>query len=50
MKDMGRLNLKYTFSGSVLFDRMAKLNLYSTDILAIQKRVDAAGMSGVFAN
>lgn len=49
MRDEGRLNLKYTFSGSVLFDRMTALNLYATDTLAIQKRVEASGMSGIFS-
>jgi len=44
-----RLDLKYTFSGSVYFDRMKAKSLYSIDIDAIARRVDAAGMSGVFA-
>ncbi len=49
MRDDGKLDLKYTFSGSVLFDRMEKMNLYSTDSRMIEKRVDAVGMSGIFA-
>ncbi|MFO7715186.1 FAD-dependent oxidoreductase [Desulfosarcina sp.] len=40
--------LKYTFSGSVYFDRMTALGLYSTDKLAIAKRVKAAGVGGIF--
>lgn len=40
---------KYTFSGSVLFQRMQELGLYSTDKAAIVQRVADAGLSGVFA-
>ena len=40
---------KYTFSGSVLFERMKDLDLYTTDIGKIEQRVHAAGMSGVFS-
>ena len=40
---------KYTFSGSVYFNRMQELGLYSTDISAIQDRVEKAGLTGVFA-
>jgi len=40
---------KYTFSGSVLFERMRSLDLYSTDTTAIARGVQAAGLSGVFA-
>jgi hypothetical protein len=40
---------KYTFSGSVLFERMRALDLYGTDIAAIAQRVQASGVSGVFA-
>ncbi len=43
------LGLKYTFSGSVFFTRMKERNLYSTDTKAIEKRVDQAGLAGVFA-
>ena len=43
------LTKKYTFSGSVLFEEMVKKNLYTTDIAAIKARVEAAGMTGVFA-
>jgi hypothetical protein len=44
----GMLN-KYTFSGSVYFDRMNELGLYTTDIEAIRARVADAGLSGLFA-
>ena len=38
---------KYTFSGSVYFNRMKDRNQYTTDISAIQKRVKKAGLTGV---
>ena len=38
---------KYTFSGSVYFNRMKDKNLYTTDIGAIQNRVRKAGLTGV---
>lgn len=40
--------LKFTFSGSVYFDRMTALGLYSTDKPSIAKRVEAAGVEGLF--
>ena len=43
------LGYKYTFSGSVYFDRMKQRGLYTTDIREIEKRVDQAGLAGVFA-
>jgi len=43
------LGYKYTFSGSVYFERMKQKNLYSTDVKEIEKRVDEAGMGGVFS-
>jgi hypothetical protein len=49
MREEGGLGLKYTFSGSVYFDRMKKLGLYSTDVQAIASRVEAAGLTGVFS-
>ena len=49
MRDDGKLDLKYTFSGSVLFERMEQLNLYTTDTKKIEARVGTAGMTGVFA-
>jgi hypothetical protein len=41
------LGYKYTFSGSVYFDRMQEMGLYTTDLEKIRKRVDEAGMTGV---
>ena len=49
MREKGELGLKYTFSGSVFFDRMKARNLYTTDTDVIRKRVEEAGMTGVFA-
>ena len=49
MKTSEGLGLKYTFSGSVFFDRMVERKLYSTDVQQIEKRVEAAGLAGVFA-
>jgi hypothetical protein len=43
------LGYKYTFSGSVYFDRMKEKNLYSIDPSVIERRVEAAGMLGVFS-
>jgi threonine dehydrogenase-like Zn-dependent dehydrogenase len=48
MKSEAGLGLKYTFSGSVYFDRMKQLELYSTDVKDIQNRVDRAGMAEIF--
>ncbi len=42
---MGR---KYTFSGSVYFERMKARGLYSTDCGAIAARVAAVGLTGVY--
>lgn len=42
------LRKKYTFSGSVYFTRMKERNLYTTDKQAITKRVEDAGLSGIF--
>ncbi len=48
MRDEGVLSLKYTFSGSVFFERMQQRRLYSTDAAEIQERVGRAGLIGVF--
>jgi len=40
---------KYTFSGSVYFERMKELGLYTTEVKAIQERVRGVGLSDVFA-
>jgi hypothetical protein len=41
---------KYTFSGSVYFERMKQLDLYTTDSSAIDARVRATGLAGVLAH
>jgi hypothetical protein len=43
------LGYKYTFSGSVYFDRMKERGLYTTDVTEVEKRVDQAGMTGIFS-
>lgn len=49
MLDAETRNKKYTFSGSVYFERMQAKNLYSTDNDAIKARVAAAGCTDIFA-
>ncbi|GAW92278.1 FAD-dependent oxidoreductase [Calderihabitans maritimus] len=39
---------KYTFSGSVYFERMKEKGLYTTDVEDIRMRVEAAGLTNVF--
>ncbi|HYF90897.1 MAG TPA: hypothetical protein VD969_01485 [Symbiobacteriaceae bacterium] len=39
---------KFTCSGSVYFERMKALGLYTTDVAAIRERVRAAGAEGLF--
>ena len=46
MIDHNRLDLKFTFSGSVLFERMQEKGLYTTDIDVIKRRVSDAGTYG----
>jgi len=43
------MSLKYTFSGSVFFERMQARGLYTTDVGAAEERVGKAGLAGVFA-
>jgi len=40
---------KYTFSGSVYFERMKELGLYTTDVNVIRERVEEADLSNVFS-
>jgi folate-dependent tRNA-U54 methylase TrmFO/GidA len=42
------LGKKYTFSGSVLFERMKQQGTYTTDVQAIKDRIEAAGLSGLY--
>lgn len=48
MKTDEGLKYKYTFSGSVYFERMKKENLYTIDLAKIKDRVEAAGLTGVY--
>ncbi len=48
MKTPGGIRRKYTFSGSVLFERMKKLGLYTTDCGSIRERIEKLGIAGVF--
>ena len=43
------ISKKYTFSGSVLLNHLKEKGMYTTDVAAIRKAVDAAGMTGFFA-
>jgi hypothetical protein len=49
MREEGILSLKYTFSGSVYFERMKAKGLYTTDRKQVEQRVGVAGLTGVFA-
>ena len=42
------LGYKYTFSGSVYFERMKQRGSYLTDVAEIRRRVDDAGLTDVF--
>ena len=48
MVEKNERSLKFTFSGSVYFERMTALGLYVTDKNEIQKRVKTAGVDGIF--
>ncbi|MFO7151832.1 MAG: FAD-dependent oxidoreductase [Bacillota bacterium] len=48
MKTEEGISKKYTFSGSVYFERMKKLGLYTTDVNEIRERVEKAGMLNFF--
>lgn len=43
------LTQKFTFSGSVYFQRMVEKGLYTTDVPVIRDRVEQAGMARVYA-
>lgn len=44
------LGKKYTFSGSVYFERMKEKGLYTTDLEVIASRVEKEGLTGIFSN
>lgn len=49
MSEPEGMTKKYTFSGSVYFERMKDLGLYSMDKGEISRRVEEAGMTNIFA-
>lgn len=49
MKTEEGLGKKYTFSGSVLFDRMKDLALYTTNIHEIENKVEELGLKNIFS-
>lgn len=49
MQTPAGLRKKYTFSGSVYFQRMQELGLYTIDVNAIKERVASHGLIGVFS-
>jgi len=49
METEAGLGYKYTFSGSIYFERMKQKGFYTTDVTAIRERVSKAGMAGVFS-
>jgi hypothetical protein len=49
MDKPGGMSKKYTFSGSVFFERMKERNRYTTDVDLIEKRVASTGLTDVFA-
>ena len=48
MQTEAGMGKKFTFSGSVYFERMKDLGLYTTDVQVIRERVAATGLAGVF--
>lgn len=48
MQTQEGMRKKYTFSGSVYFERMKQLGTYTTDVGAIRERVKKAGVLDVF--
>ena len=48
MKTSAGVKNKYTFSGSVYFERMKELNLYTVNPKVAVKRVKTAGLTGIF--
>ncbi len=48
MKTPEGLGLKFTFSGSVLFQRMKEMGRYTTDVHVIRHRVEKTGLSRIF--
>ncbi len=49
MEEDDGMRVRYTFSGSVYFERMKEKGLYTTDSSAIYRRVEESGLSQIFA-
>ncbi|GAA0181737.1 FAD-dependent oxidoreductase [Clostridium sediminicola] len=49
MQTQSGFRKKYTYSGSIFFDRMKDLGLYTTNIEEIQNNVANLGLSGIFS-
>ena len=48
MQTVEGMGQKFTFSGSVYFERMKKLGMYTVDVEEIRSRVDRLGLTGIF--
>lgn len=48
MNETDGMKVRYTFSGSVYFERMKEKGLYSTDPAVISARVNQSGLAGIF--
>ena len=48
LKEEGADKLKFTFAGSVYFNRMKELDFYTTDKKSIEERVRKTGLEGIF--
>jgi hypothetical protein len=48
MKDKAAETSKFTFAGSVYFNRMKELGFYTTDKKEIGKRIQKSGLEGIF--
>lgn len=49
MKEPGGMNIRYTFSGSVYFQRMKELGYYSVDRREIEKRIEKGSMAHIYS-
>lgn len=48
LKEEGADKLKFTFAGSIYFNRMKELGFYTTDKKSIEERVRKTGLEGIF--
>lgn len=49
MKEPKGLNIRYTFSGSVYFERMKELGLYSADADEIKEWIEKNSLTNIYA-